>query len=341
MSPVISTGVQRERDAGTMDQTALLVAEQLSVAFASDEGYAEVVRDVSLSIGPGESVGLVGESGSGKSVTCKALLGLIEPGGRLVRGDVRWRGTSLLNKADRSTVREVRGKRLAAIPQDPMMALDPVFTVGYQIGEVCRFVQGMSRQQARKRAVELLGLVGVPSPERRLGQYPHEFSGGMQQRVLIAMALAAEPDLIIADEPTTALDVTVQGQILDLLRDLKDQLGLALLLVTHDLGVVAEVCDRVLVMYAGRLVEQGTCDQIFNQPLHPYTRGLLDSTPRLDLRLERLSGIPGAPPSPYQRPRGCAFEPRCAQAFDRCATQPPTFEVDERRVECWLFEEPR
>src|SRR5699024_1137627 len=271
----------------------LITADELTIAFATDEGYADVLRQVSLGVRAGESVGLVGESGSGKSVTCKALLGQIEAGGRLVSGDVQWEGATLLGRAGRRHLREVRGRRMATIPQDPMTALDPVFTIGYQIEEVCRHARGMSRQQSRERAIELLELAGVPSPTQRLRQYPHEFSGGMQQRVLIAMALAAEPDLIIADEPTTALDVTVQGQILALLRSLKDQLGLSVLLVSHDLGVVAEICDRVLVMYAGAIVEQGSSDQIFNRPQHPYTQGLLASTPRVDVPgQDRLGGIP-------------------------------------------------
>jgi oligopeptide/dipeptide ABC transporter ATP-binding protein len=194
----------------------------------------------------------------------------------------------------------------------------------------------MNRKQARVRAIELLELVGVPSPEPRLRQYPHEFSGGMQQRVLIAMALAAEPDLIIADEPTTALDVTVQGQILQLLRELKDRLGLSLMLVTHDLGVVAEVCDRVLVMYAGCIVEEGTSDQIFNRPLHPYTQGLLASTPRVDLATtERLQGIPGVPPSPYARPEGCSFRPRCPRATEKCFEAPPLIPMEGGQAACW------
>lgn len=321
---------------GPGPQSTLIAAEDLTVAFATDQGYANVLQHVSMQIEAGESVGLVGESGSGKSVTCKALLGVIAAGGRIVSGDVQWEGSSILGRPGRQQLAAVRGRRLTTIPQDPMTALDSVFTVGYQIEEVCRFVCGMSRRDARARAIELLELVGVPSPERRLKQYPHEFSGGMQQRVLIAMALAAEPDLIIADEPTTALDVTVQGQILRLLRSLKDQLGLSLLLVTHDLGVVAEVCDRVLVMYAGSIVEEGTADQIFNRPQHPYTRGLLASTPRLDVdKRERLYGIPGSPPSPYGRPVGCSFSPRCPSATDRCQEVPTLEPMDEGRVACW------
>ena len=314
----------------------LISAEDLVVAFATDDGYADVLKGVSLAIEAGDAVGLVGESGSGKSVTCKALLGVVEPGGRVVSGEVRWEGTPMLGPRGPQNLRKVRGRRLATIPQDPMTALDPVFTVGYQIQEVCRFVRGMSRHRARERAIELLELVGVSTPEQRLGQYPHEFSGGMQQRVLIAMALAAEPDLIIADEPTTALDVTVQGQILDLLRRLRTELNLSLLLVTHDLGVVAEVCDRVLVMYSGRIVEEGTADQIFNQPKHPYTQGLLASSPRVDLQPgERLQGIPGSPPSPYRPVTGCAFRPRCPKATDECTEVPELIQLGPGRVACW------
>lgn len=335
-----ATPLRRDAEVSTDLPQSLLSATDLTIAFASDEGYADVIRGVTFAISSGESVGIVGESGSGKSVTCKALLGRIEPGGRLTKGDVAWEGGSLLRDNARSHLAAVRGKRLAAIPQDPMMALDPVFSVGYQIEEVCRHVRGMTRAESRGRAVELLELVGVPSPERRLTQYPHEFSGGMQQRVLIAMALASEPALLVADEPTTALDVTVQSQILQLLRDLKEELGLALLLVTHDLGVVAEVCDRVLVMYAGRIVEQGTCDQIFNDPVHPYTQGLLASTPRMDdERQDQLVGIPGVPPSPYRRPDGCAFAPRCPVAMPKCHEEPELLPVRGRLAACWNAEE--
>jgi oligopeptide/dipeptide ABC transporter ATP-binding protein len=318
----------------------LLAAKNLTVAFASDEGYANVVRGVSLAVRAGESVGLVGESGSGKSVTCKALMGSIAPGGRVVDGDVEWEGRSLLKDRRRASLRAVRGRKLVSIPQDPMTALDPVFTVGYQIEEVCRLVHGASRREARARATELLERVGVPAPARRLKQYPHEFSGGMQQRVLIAMALAAQPQLLVADEPTTALDVTVQKQILELLRELKESLGLALLLVTHDLGVVAEVCDRVMVMYAGRIVESGSCDDIFNRPAHPYTRGLLASSPRTDLpQRERLDGIPGMPPSPYHRPEGCAFAPRCTEAHEGCAREPALVRLGPTQAAaCWNVE---
>lgn len=328
------------RSAAASGPGVLLEARNLTVAFASDEGYADVVRGVSLAIREGESVGLVGESGSGKSVTCKALMGSIAPGGRLVDGDVEWEGRSQLKDRSRAALRDVRGKKLVSIPQDPMTALDPVFTVGYQIEEVCRLVHGMSRRDARARAIELLTQVGVPAPDRRVTQYPHEFSGGMQQRVLIAMALAAEPQLLVADEPTTALDVTVQKQILELLRELKERLGLALLLVTHDLGVVAEVCDRVMVMYAGRIVESGTCDDIFNRPAHPYTRGLLASSPRTDLPpQERLEGIPGMPPSPYHRPEGCAFAPRCAEAHESCAHEPALVQLGPTQAAaCWNVE---
>jgi len=320
---------------------SLIRSENLSVAFATDEGYCEAITDVTCSVGAGESVGLVGESGSGKSVTCGALLGQVAPGGRVVQGRIYWEESPIFpDHKHARALKSVRGRKMVTIPQDPMTALDPVFTVGYQITEVCRNVGGMSRKSARGRAIELLELVGVPSSATRLSQYPHEFSGGMQQRVLIAMALAAEPELIIADEPTTALDVTVQSQILDLLRSLKESLGLALLLVTHDLGVVAEVCDRILVMYSGRIVEEGDCRQIFNDAQHPYTKGLLASTPRIDLDARgRLTGIPGSPPTPFHRPNGCAFRPRCPDAIDKCLEVPMLEEVTGRRVACWVAQE--
>jgi peptide/nickel transport system ATP-binding protein len=281
---------------------------------------------------------LVGESGSGKSVTAMAAMGLLKLPGRIVGGDVRWQGQTLLGANGRDRLREVRGKELAIVFQDPMTSLNPTFTVGVQIVEVLRRHLGMNRKQGRARAAELLDLVGISSPQQRLDQHPHEFSGGMRQRALIAMALACEPKLLIADEPTTALDVTIQAQILELIADIQQRLGLAVLLITHDLGVVAGLCQRVAVMYAGKIVESGPIDAMFAQPNHPYTQGLLASTPRLDSVERRLTGIPGTPPTMVPPPPGCAFVSRCGQARPNCATDEPLLITHgaDRKVACWL-----
>ena len=314
----------------------LLEVDHLSVQFFTRRGRVQAVRDVSFSIARGETLGLVGESGSGKSVTAQALLGLIELPGRITEGDVRWKGQSLVHDAE-PTLRRVRGHEIAMIFQDPMTSLNPLFTVGTQIAEVLRQHMGMSKKATRARAVELLDLVGIASPAQRAKQHPHEMSGGMRQRVLIAMALACEPQLLIADEPTTALDVTIQAQILELIAEIQSRLGLAVLLITHDLGVVAGLCDRVSVMYAGKLVELGSAADLFARPLHPYTAGLLRSTPRLDVVLERLVSIAGAPPDLVRPPRGCPFRARCERATDQCVEEMPPLVAKEggRHVACW------
>ncbi|HMG41021.1 MAG TPA: ABC transporter ATP-binding protein [Acidimicrobiales bacterium] len=316
----------------------LLEVDDLHVEFITRRGVAQAVRGVSLHVDAGETVGLVGESGSGKSVTSTAILGMVELPGRIVSGDVRWRGESMVNgpgAARRAAA--VRGKEISVVFQDPMTSLNPLFTVGAQIAEVLRFHLGMSRRDASNRAVELLDLVGIPNPRARARQHPHEFSGGMRQRALIAMALACEPKLLIADEPTTALDVTIQAQILELLTELQAALGLAVLLITHDLGVVAGLCHRVEVMYAGRLVERASTRDLFGTPQHPYSAGLLASTPRLDERLARLVAIDGVPPDPRAPAPGCAFEPRCSISGHRCTEEDPelvTFAAG-RAVACW------
>ncbi|HEY8546462.1 MAG TPA: ABC transporter ATP-binding protein [Acidimicrobiales bacterium] len=314
----------------------LLEVEDLEVQFFTRRGRVQAVRQVSFSIAAGETLGLVGESGSGKSVTASALLGLVELPGRITGGDVRWKGQSLVHDAG-PTLERVRGREIAMVFQDPMTSLNPLFTVGAQIGETLRRHLKMSRKEAKERAVELLDLVGIANPAQRAAQHPHEMSGGMRQRVLIAMALACEPQLLVADEPTTALDVTIQAQILDLVADLQDRLGLAVLLITHDLGVVAGLCDRVAVMYAGRLVELGAADELFARPGHPYTAGLLRSTPRVDQINERLVSIEGAPPDLVRPPDGCPFAARCTLAHDTCATDVPALEPHEegREVACW------
>jgi len=314
----------------------LLEVENLEVSFFTRRGVVQAVRGTSFEIAPGETVGLVGESGSGKSVTSFAILGLIDLPGKITGGDVRWKGVSLLDDAGRKRIRQIRGKELAVVFQDPMTSLNPLFTVRSQIGEVLKHHLGMSRSQADERVIELLDLVGIPSPRERAGAYPHELSGGQRQRVMIAMALACEPELLIADEPTTALDVTIQAQILELIGEIQHRLGLAVLLVTHDLGVVAGVCNRVIVMYGGKIMERGRAADVFERPGHPYTSGLLRSTPRLDLVQHRLVGIDGAPPNMIEPPPGCPFMPRCPIAFERCVEPPPFVPAENgREVACW------
>ena len=314
----------------------LLEVDSLEVQFFTRGGVAHAVRDVSLTIERGETLGLVGESGSGKSVTAFSILGLIQLPGKITNGDIRWKGRSLLDRAGGRYLHEIRGKELAIVFQDPMTSLNPLFSVDTQIGEVLRIHLGMSRSQAHERVVELLDLVGIPSPRERAKSYPHQLSGGQRQRVMIAMALACEPELLIADEPTTALDVTIQAQILELLAELQQRLGLAVLLITHDLAVVAEVCRRVAVMYGGKIVETGTAVELYERPGHPYTRCLLTSTPRLDVVVPRLIGIDGLPPNLLDPPPGCPFEPRCPLAVPQCAEEMPLLERRKgREVACW------
>ncbi|MBW3663885.1 MAG: ABC transporter ATP-binding protein [Actinobacteria bacterium] len=314
----------------------LLEVEGLEVSFFTRRGVVQGVRGASFTLARGETLALVGESGSGKSVTSKAILGLVDLPGRITGGDIRWKGHSLLGKKGAAYGRKVRGKEISIVFQDPMTSLNPLLTVGTQISEPLRFHRGMSKKAAWERGVELLDLVGISFPRQRMKQHPHEFSGGMNQRVIIAMALASEPEFLIADEPTTALDVTIQAQILELLAELQRELDLAVLLITHDLGVVAGLCQRVAVMYAGRIVETGPIDEIFDDPGHPYTRGLLRSTPRLDNVLPRLESIPGSPPDLRAPPSGCAFHPRCPLAIDLCVDEDPLleFHAADRKVAC-------
>ena len=321
----------------------LLEVEGLHVTFFSRRGTAHAIRGVSLAIDRGETLGLVGESGSGKSVTALAVMGLIRLPGKITGGDVRWKGASLLGEQGERRLRHIRGKEIALVFQDPMTSLNPLFTIGMQIGEVLKHHMHMHKREARERTIELLELVGISSPEKRVDQYPHEFSGGMRQRMLIAMSLACEPELLIADEPTTALDVTIQAQILELLAELQQRLKVAVLLISHDLGVVAQVCHRISVMYAGHIVESGAAQDVFERPGHPYTRGLLASTPRLDAVDVRLQGIDGAPPDLVNPPSGCPYHPRCPLAIAQCTDEMPPLEMyDQRReVACWrAFVEP-
>lgn len=314
----------------------LLEVENLLVHFYTRGGIVQGARGVSFHVGYGETLGIVGESGSGKSVSVQAVMGLIGSPGKIEGGDILYMGRSLLDESGRKYVRKVRGKEISMIFQDPMTSLNPLFTIGTQITEVLHHHMGMNKSQARERAIELLRLVDINAPEKRLKQYPHELSGGMRQRVMIAIALACEPQLIIADEPTTALDVTIQAQILELLTDLQERLNVSVILITHDLGVVAQMSHRVAVMYAGRIIEEGNVDEVFADPIHPYTQGLIKSTPSLDKVAERMVSIEGVPPNLVTPPAGCAFSPRCTQAKDGCSEpQMLTAIGNDRHVSCW------
>jgi peptide/nickel transport system ATP-binding protein len=314
----------------------LLEIERLVVHFTTRHGVVQGVRGVNLKVAHGETLGIVGESGSGKSVTVQSVMGLIHVPGEIVDGDIRWKGRSLLGPGGRTYLEKVRGREIAMIFQDPMTSLDPLFSIGTQISEVLRHHLGMGRKQARQRARELLEVVDISAPEKRLDQFPHELSGGMRQRVMIAMALACEPQLLIADEPTTALDVTIQAQILELLSGLQNRLKLSVILITHDLGVIAQMCHRVAVMYAGKVVELGLAEDIFDRPAHPYTQGLLRATPRPDELADRMTAIDGMPPNLIAPPSGCAFAARCNCAQDCCCLAPEMISYDEdRMVSCW------
>jgi peptide/nickel transport system ATP-binding protein len=309
---------------------ALLEVENLQTHFATPDGVVRAVEGMSFHVDAGETLGIVGESGCGKSVTAMSILRLIqEPPGKIA-GAIRFEGRDLLERSEQE-MRDIRGNAISMIFQEPMTSLNPVLTVGRQIGETLQLHQGLSQRDAEKRAIEMLVLVGIPAPQRRVKEYPHQLSGGMRQRVMIAMALACNPQLLIADEPTTALDVTIQAQILDLMRDLKQRLGSAIMLITHDLGVVAEMCQRVVVMYAGRKVEEGPVEEIFARPLHPYTRGLLGSVPKLGSSLVeggrgKLAEIAGLVPSLRQKIVGCAFAGRCPMATELCSRVAPAIE---------------
>jgi peptide/nickel transport system ATP-binding protein len=320
------------------DASPLLAVEGLTVSFRTPHGSVTVVEDVSFDVPPGRTMGLVGESGSGKTVSSLSILQLL-PRSATIDGSIRFDGRELLGMSVED-LRAVRGNEISMIFQEPMTSLDPAFKVGDQIAEVVRRHRGVSRSQAWKRAAEMLDVVGIPEARRRVHDYPHHFSGGMRQRAMIAMALACDPKLLIADEPTTALDVTIQSQILELLRSLQEQFGMAMIFVTHDLGVVANICDRVTVMYAGQVVEEGDVDGIFLQPRHPYSAGLLASMPQSVQRGERLRVIPGTVPRPEQMPVGCRFHPRCPHAIGPCeATAPPLARVPDRLVRCIRQEE--
>jgi oligopeptide/dipeptide ABC transporter ATP-binding protein len=325
----------------------ILSVSNLRTYFRTDAGVARAVDGVSFHVDPGETLGIVGESGSGKSVTALSVMrlipeppGTIEPGSSILfRGGV---GAEDLASASEKRMREIRGNDIAMIFQEPMTSLNPVFPVGDQIIEPLRLHQGLNRKDARDRAIEMLQLVGIPIPEQRVDEYPHQLSGGMRQRVMIAMALACDPKLLIADEPTTALDVTIQAQILELLNRLQEELAMSIILITHDLGVVAETCDRVIVMYAGQVFEEGPVGDVFKNPQNPYTEGLLRSIPRMGGTEERLAVIPGVVPNPTDWPAGCRFHARCPYGWEKTEREePPLFELAPgRKSKCWLVENP-
>jgi len=319
--------------------SSLLSIKNLQTHFFTHEGTVAAVNGVDLSIAKGETLGVVGESGCGKSVTALSIMRLIpDPPGKIVGGEILFEGQNLFELSERE-MRNIRGKKISMIFQEPMTSLDPVFTIGHEIGETLQLHQGLRREKARQGAIEALRTVGMPDAEKRTDNYPHELSGGMRQRAMIAMALACNPSLLIADEPTTALDVTIQAQILQLMNDLKEKFGTSVMIITHDLGVVAEMCDNVAVMYAGYVVEYTDVDTLFSNPLHPYTRGLKRSIPRLDVEVERLDTIDGMVPDLLHIPAGCPFNPRCSSCFDRCLREmPELLEVQQgHHVKCHLY----
>jgi len=327
----------------TMNDAPLLDVRNLRTHFKTEEGLVKAVDGVTFALRPGQTLGVVGESGSGKSVTSLSLLRLLPTSSVQAGGEVLYRGRDVLKMTD-AELRSLRGNKISMIFQDPMTSLNPFLRISTQLTETIRLHQKLDKKAARARAVEMLQLVGIPDSERRVDHYPHQFSGGMRQRVMIAMALSCNPEVLIADEPTTALDVTIQAQILELIQDLSKRLGTATILITHDLGVVAGMCDLICVMYAGRVVERGTADELFGDPRHPYTRGLIQSVPRLDRKnAGRLYSIPGQPPHVVNLPDACPFHPRCASAMDICRRQYPPVKSwgEHREVACWLEEEGR
>lgn len=319
----------------------ILEIKDLKVSFDTFGGEVQAVRGVELQLKKGETLGLVGESGSGKSITSKAIMGLIpKPAGRVKSGEILFNGKDLLKYKEKQ-MQNVRGSEVSMIFQDPMTSLNPTMTIGKQIMEGLIKHQKLNKRDAKKRAIELLGQVGIPNPETRVSQYPHQFSGGMRQRVVVAIAIACNPKLLIADEPTTALDVTIQAQILDLMRDLQDKMDTSIILITHDLSIVANMAQKVAVMYGGMIVETGDVDEIFYQPKHPYTWGLLSSMPRLHSKNDELLAIPGSPPDLLKPPQGCPFAPRCPHAMKVCNEHMPEYTnvSEEHHVACWLLDE--
>ena len=317
----------------------ILELKTLKTSFFTHLGEVQAVRGIDYHLDRGEALGIVGESGSGKSVSSMSIMGLLQHPGKVKEGTVHFKGENLLNKSTKEMM-DIRGNEIAMIFQDPMTSLNPVYTVGNQIIEVIRKHQKLSKKEARMRAIEMLKMVGIPAPESRIDNYPHEFSGGMRQRAMIAIALACEPDLLIADEPTTALDVTIQAQILKLMKDLKEKINTSIILITHDLGVVADVCSRVIVMYGGLIMEEGDVKDIFYNPKHPYTVGLLKSVPNLEVK-ERLVPIDGTPPDLLHPPKGCPFAARCEHTMNICLEEQPNYYSarEGHRAMCWLMDE--
>ncbi|WP_067841970.1 ABC transporter ATP-binding protein [Amphibacillus sediminis] len=324
----------------TLIEEPILEIRNLQTSFFTDKFEVKAVDGVNFAVPKGKTLGIVGESGSGKSITSLSILRLIQNPGKVKGGEVIFKGENLLDKTE-AQMRQIRGNEISMIFQEPMTSLNPVYTVGQQISESFQIHQKMSKKEAMLRSVEMLKLVGIPSPERRVKQYPHELSGGMRQRVMIAMALACDPELLIADEPTTALDVTIQAQILELMKDLQNRLGMSIIMITHDLGVVAETCDYVAVMYMGKVVEYAAVKDLFKHPKHPYTVGLLNSLPRhdIDLEDEELQVIKGSVPSPADMPKGCRFAPRCPFASEICRERLPDLEESEdgNQIRCWIY----
>ena len=324
-----------------MSDQAIIEIKNLKTYFKTDEGIAHAVDDISFLVYPGETLGIVGESGCGKSVTSLSMMKLVpDPPGYYAGGEILYKGRNILDIPE-NEMREIRGNKIAMIFQEPMTSLNPVFTIGHQIEEAILIHQGLSRNDARLKAIEMLQLVSIPYPEQRVDEYPHQLSGGMRQRVMIAMAVSCNPEVLIADEPTTALDVTIQAQILELIEKLQRELNLAVIMITHDLGVVAEVCDRVIVMYAGQIVETGSVLEIFKNPQHPYTKGLLASIPKMgeNVKSKSLYNIKGIVPSATELPVGCHFNPRCELVTDKCRDEKPPLELLNTKlvheVRCW------
>jgi len=318
----------------------LLDVKNLKTHLFTDDGIVKAVDGVDIQLNRGESLGIVGESGSGKSMVSLSIMGLVpNPPGEIVDGEINFNGKNLLELPE-SEYRKMRGNNISMVFQEPMTSLNPVFTIGKQIMEVFIYHQNLSKNEAKEKAIEMLKLVGIPMPEERLNSYPHQLSGGMRQRVMIAISLACQPELLIADEPTTALDVTIQAQILRLMKDLQTQLGTSIILITHDFGIVSEIADKIVVMYAGKIVEYSDIETIFSSPKHPYTKGLLNSIPNIDNPTDNLYAIPGTVPSPFEEMVGCSFYPRCKNAMPICKQKkPPLVKLDEENsVRCWLYE---
>ena len=321
-----------------MQEHTVLQVNNLQTSFNTDKGEIRAVDGVSFAVPKGKTMGIVGESGSGKSITALSILQLLATNGHVKGGEVLFKGQDLVKLTDKQ-MRNIRGNQISMIFQEPMTSLNPVSTVGQQISETLRIHKKLSKKEAMTQTIDMLKLVGIPSPDKRVKQYPYELSGGMRQRVMIAMALACNPEILIADEPTTALDVTIQAQILELIKDLQNRLGMSVIMITHDLGVVAETCDYVAVMYAGQVVEYADLRTLFKNPKHPYTLGLLNSLPRHDIEQDKLIPIKGVVPNPYDMPKGCRFAPRCPTATVHCNEKPPELleTNDDAQIRCWMY----